>query len=1067
MRDGRLRLFLFGLFFVLLVILVLADYEDIDVETCSGATCSVAGLNSDDTNQDGATIGKGITLTTSWSNTTFASGSIITQVDLVVTHGGDPGISNNLDVTLQSVGGGTTYCSFSYGNTEGDTKEVTDTTSSCSWTKARLDDLEITLYNGDGAEPDNAYISYLEINVTSYIPPDTTKPTIVLNNPGDDTWDLDGDVTFIYTPNDDRNLTNCTLYIDSTLNQTNTSPVNGSQNNFSIIGMSDGNHTWNINCSDASNNTNVSETRTIKIDTTGPVVNLETPLNDNMTRSNDVVFWYNASDAQTTLANCKLIVNDTVKNTHTSPAEDTSLNFTISLINGGWTWWVNCTDSNGFTTKSEERNLTVNGTQPVIAPDKGSYILSEIVMLTGENFNPTVGITINYTLANGTVITKTNTTTALGMFNSYLPLPYAYPNGTYTVFAYETSDITQNASTSFTVNLPPTSITATPSPFRQGDEPNISGTDFSPSTTVNITLSFTDASTDSFLASTDANGDFTAFYNLSYTQALGVTNVIVFDVTYPKLNDTANFTILQRVALVTTDAGTYGRDESVNIYGYNFTRQNLTELRIYDNNTDDLGSGFPLNKTADDTGYWAHGWNTNDWCNGIYRVEALDQSNAFLNDTAYFTIEELITNQEFVTITSGAKYHTTRLSVAVSNVNVSDGTDESLTSNSKTTWYYEFNFTNAYNLGLQIDHVDFLIEHADTGGFSNPALQYWNGSQYVGVSCPALTTGGTDHNDSCDVTSLFTSPADLDAVSFRVTLLKTGGGSDTWTVDYTHLNISTSYEPSCTYFNGSQGGGLAANPPFISNVLLDDNVLSPPDELDLNAGTTKTMMCNVTVSDGDGYTDIQGVNATLYSETVLVSDPDDDLNHYTNTSCTLATGSGNVANYTCDFQVWYYAINGTWLCEATATDGTDTSTNDVNSTMNFLYALNVTPTLIDYGDVGEGAVAAEQTGNVSNIGNTPLNLSLMGYGVTYGDDLSFNCSGATIPVAQERYGFSSGLFSSKTSLAGSMTPALLTVQPTTDGTPSFNMTYWQVQVPILGGIRSVCNGTIVFQADAP
>ena len=97
MRDGRLRLFLFGLFFVLLVILVLADYEDIDVETCSGATCSVAGLNSDDTNQDGATIGKGITLTTSWSNTTFASGSIITQVDLVVTHGGDPGISNNLD----------------------------------------------------------------------------------------------------------------------------------------------------------------------------------------------------------------------------------------------------------------------------------------------------------------------------------------------------------------------------------------------------------------------------------------------------------------------------------------------------------------------------------------------------------------------------------------------------------------------------------------------------------------------------------------------------------------------------------------------------------------------------------------------------------------------------------------------------------------------------------------------------------------------------------------------------------------------------------------------------------
>lgn len=1052
------------LLFLLVLVLVVADEENLDVATCTG-TCSVTGLNSDDTAADGATIGKGNTLSTTWSDTAFASASTITKVDLILVHSGAIGISGDLTITLRN-GTGTVYCSFTRANSVASSRYTVDTTGSCSWTKGRLDDLTITVHNGDGGGPSNAYLSFIDLNIT-YTPPDTTEPIIQLISPDNRSWDLDGNVTLVYAPWDDRDMGDCRLFFDGTYNQTNaTQVVNNTNNNFTLTEIPDGNHTWWVNCSDTSGNTNVSVTRQVRIDTTGPQVNLETPLEGNVSSTPDIIFHFNATDAQTTLASCRLLVNGSLKDTRNDPAETTSLSLSATLANGKYVWQVSCTDSNGLIGLSEERNLTVSTTFPSVTPVESSYYLGEAAMVQGENWNALVELVLNYTLPGGAVAVHRVNTTAAGTFSDSLQLNYSMPNGTYLVKAWQESDPTENSSTSFSVLLLPTTITAGATSYRQGDEARVTGRNFTPSGLANVTFTFSDDSTDDFVVATNTTGGFIAYRNLSYSAPLGLVTVTAFDASYPKFNGTTDFSVTLRTALLTTDSATYGRNANVDLYGRNFSRQGLVEIAIYDDANDAVGTGFPLNKSTDDTGYFTHPWNTNSWCNGIYRVEGYDQTYGFLNDTTTFTIQELIMNEEIIFASAGSKEMSpaTHSAITPGNVNESDNQDESLSANTGTLWYFEFNFTNAYNRALHVEKVLFLIEHAETIDLTTPTVQVWNGSDYL-TACSGYTPSATDHVDTCDLSSYLPSPESLDLVSVRFTLNK-GSGPETATVDYVHLNVTTDYEPSCTYFNGSTGGGLAENPPFVSSVLLEDSVVSPPDELDLNAGTTRMIACNATVLDGDGYATLQSVNATLYSATVARTASDDPRNHYTNASCDLVAGSGSEANYTCGFRVAYYAINGTWSCTVEASDGSDFSNRTDSSFMNALFALNITPTLIDYGDIAEGETSSERFANITNIGNMPINVSVKGYGVVEGDGLSFNCTQENLSVAATRFSLSSGDYSAKTSLSSSFIASGLSIVNTLDGAPSYDFTFWQVQVPTSGEPRGECNGTIVFQGDA-
>ncbi len=235
----------------------------------------------------------------------------------------------------------------------------------------------------------------------------------------------------------------------------------------------------------------------------------------------------------------------------------------------------------------------------------------------------------------------------------------------------------------------------------------------------------------------------------------------------------------------------------------------------------------------------------------------------------------------------------------------------------------------------------------------------------------------------------------------------------------------------------------------------------------VSAGSLRLVTCNATVRDWNGYTDIVRVNATLYHISSSSNASDDNNTHYTNSSCTFETGSGNNASYNCGFQAYYYANNGTWTCNVSAIDTYNKSGSNFNTTT-FLpvYALNVTDG-INYGNVAVEDTSNEVQANVTNFGNMNINVTVEGYGAVRGDGLAMNCSlSGNITVQNQRFAIASGAFGTKTNLSSSAQQTGLTIpKQTLPGTQMSNSTYWQLYVPPNPGGN--CTGYVIFSAEAP
>jgi hypothetical protein len=247
--------------------------------------------------------------------------------------------------------------------------------------------------------------------------------------------------------------------------------------------------------------------------------------------------------------------------------------------------------------------------------------------------------------------------------------------------------------------------------------------------------------------------------------------------------------------------------------------------------------------------------------------------------------------------------------------------------------------------------------------------------------------------------------------------------------------------------------------PLVSNV-----VLSTP--IDLIAYDTQVVTCNATIFDFDNQTII--VNATLYIEGITMpSSPDNGNNHYTNTSCSRMSPQDRRMNYTCVFNVQYYANNNTnWRCNVTAIDPYQAFTSNISNyaTVNPLVAIKI-PLLLDYGDVSVNQISNDTIANITNAGNRHANISVEGYGAVPGDGLAFVCDFGTIAQQYERYNIAANsTFSGMTQITDltTMIPNYYVPQRTHPLYDSVNYTYWRVMIPI--GAGGVCNGKLLFTA---
>ncbi len=251
--------------------------------------------------------------------------------------------------------------------------------------------------------------------------------------------------------------------------------------------------------------------------------------------------------------------------------------------------------------------------------------------------------------------------------------------------------------------------------------------------------------------------------------------------------------------------------------------------------------------------------------------------------------------------------------------------------------------------------------------------------------------------------------------------------------------------------------------PEILEVIVDEDIT-------LNAGGVKTVYCNASIRDWNGWEDVIAVNGTFFYEPDSFSGDVDDGNlHYTNSSCEIYDNDGEYIAYSsCTFEVLHYANNGDWVCNVSAEDSfgfVDSLENE--TTINELYALNVTDT-IDYGDLSVLDYSPDVLSSITNFGNVDINVSVLGYGVEEGDGLGLVCDeGSNITVENQRFSLDTdNLWEEKTALSSDYQDVGITLlQPTDATSPVESSLYWRLFVP--PNPFGECVGTLRFTATVP
>ena len=242
------------------------------------------------------------------------------------------------------------------------------------------------------------------------------------------------------------------------------------------------------------------------------------------------------------------------------------------------------------------------------------------------------------------------------------------------------------------------------------------------------------------------------------------------------------------------------------------------------------------------------------------------------------------------------------------------------------------------------------------------------------------------------------------------------------------------------------------------------------DPIALNESSTVTAWCNATITDDDGFTDVIGVNATIWDPAATTEGAaDSGGNHYTNASCTLSGGDGTTVNAACAFPVQYYANATEWTCKLIAIDNTSaTGTNNITTvTVSALKALS-TDSTIAFSELALGATSGENSITVTNTGNTQIDVSVDGYGSSDGDGYAMTCSigGSEIPLSKIKYNLTSGqdFDTAMTSLTDvAVILADFDLVKTTDGTPSTKAIFWKLRMPS-SDVGGTCSGKIVVTA---
>jgi hypothetical protein len=189
-------------------------------------------------------------------------------------------------------------------------------------------------------------------------------PSATLNYPQPDMYSNSQNLIFSYNASDDSGLKNCSLFLNALLNQSNSTSVSfSSENYFTVNNIPEGSYNWTVECIDLSEQVAQPSARTFHIDLTSPQVPFLSPENGfTFNESDRVPFRYIVTDAigAEHIENCSLFINNSLRSIHYLIDKGTQDTFIEVMANGFYLWNITCYDSAGNYNHSETYSLWVN-----------------------------------------------------------------------------------------------------------------------------------------------------------------------------------------------------------------------------------------------------------------------------------------------------------------------------------------------------------------------------------------------------------------------------------------------------------------------------------------------------------------------------------------------------------------------------------------------------------------------------------------------------------------------------------------------------------------------------------
>jgi len=221
-------------------------------------------------------------------------------------------------------------------------------------------------------------------------------PNVVLDSPSEGGRTNSSELTFVYTPEDPIGISECELYIDGSLNDTEPNPVANEKNNFTVSGINEGEHNWTVNCTDFDNNYFKPNASVFYVDKSGPKIELMNPENNSGVdfNQNEVVFEWNATDEFSDFLSCNLTVDGIVESSVPLVSSGTPHEESVSGLSlGEHSWNVTCWDDDFESNVNTSETWSFNYTYPDFQVNSSLINFNNSEPAEGESVR--INVTIN------------------------------------------------------------------------------------------------------------------------------------------------------------------------------------------------------------------------------------------------------------------------------------------------------------------------------------------------------------------------------------------------------------------------------------------------------------------------------------------------------------------------------------------------------------------------------------------------------------------------------------------------------------------------------------------------